>query len=177
MAVSNLLWDKIKFAPRKYFSPSLELCLCLLPAHPVVFQHPLSNVNTRTGHAIPVCRKRASIRWAVPDWELKSLQCLPACASKEWVCRSIISPLQSMLSCFFVMNYIYDSLVTRVWFLTSYLEISNIAFPLAKMHFFWMDQTFKAKSVSALIDRCSSCQPLWWGAILYLPPARLWDTP
>lgn len=76
MAVSHLLWDKIKFAPRKYFSPSLELCLCLLPEHPVVFRHPLWNVNTRTGHAIPVCKRCASIRWVVPDGELKIIAVL-----------------------------------------------------------------------------------------------------
>lgn len=77
-----------------------------------------------------------------------------------------------MLSCFFIMNYKYDSLVTRIPFLTYFL-ISNVAFHLAKILFVWMDQTFKAKSITALIDFYSPCHPIWRGTILCLPPAPI----
>lgn len=50
------------------------------------------------------------------------------------------------------MNCKYYSLVTRVQFLTCNLQINNTEFPLAKMVFVWIYQTFKAKPAIALID-------------------------
>lgn len=88
-----------------------------------------------------------------------------------------ISPLQTMLSYFFVMNRKYVSLASRLQFLSSYLQIINTTFCLAKLHFVWMDQTLKEKSVSTFINLYSSCHPLWWEATLYLCTTHPWDTP